>query len=90
MGERDAAQAVELVRALRDQLRQMTHQLVWLEHHDATEAAALRLDISQAQVFIYRLQRRYLNRMAAPATLAGGHNVFRSSRSPQGTRTDRC
>jgi len=72
MDDHDAAQAVELVRALRDQLHQMTHRLVWLECQDVTgtngrasdircEAAALRLDISQAQIFIDRLQRRYLN-----------------------------
>lgn len=72
MDEVDAAQAVELIRALRDQLHQMTHQLAWLDRHDVTdtnsrasairpEAAALRRDINEAQVFIDRLQRRYLN-----------------------------
>ena len=72
MGERDAAQAVELVRALRQQLHEMTYRLAWLECQDATgtngrasaircEAAALRLDISEAQFFIDRLERRYLN-----------------------------
>jgi hypothetical protein len=72
MDERDAAQAAELVRALRDQLLQMTRQLAWLERQDVAswtsrpsaircEAAALRLDISQAQILTDRLQRRYLN-----------------------------
>jgi hypothetical protein len=72
MDERDAAQAVELVRALRDQLHEMTHQLVRLERQDVTgtssrasaircEAAALRRDISEAEILIDRLQRRYLN-----------------------------
>jgi hypothetical protein len=72
MDERDAAQAVELVRALRDQLHQMTHQLVWLECQDATatngrasairsEVAALRLDINEAHFLIDRLEPRYLN-----------------------------
>jgi hypothetical protein len=72
MDEVDAAQAVELVRALRDQLHQMTHQLAWLDRQDVTgtnsrasairsEAAALRRDINEAKVFIDRLQRRYLN-----------------------------
>jgi hypothetical protein len=67
----DVAQAMELVRALRDQLHQMTHQLVLLECEDVTgttrrasairrEAAALRLDISEAQILIDRLQHRYL------------------------------
>jgi hypothetical protein len=51
----------------------MTYRLTWLEsHQDVTgtngqasairrEAAALRLDISEAQFFIDRLQRRYLS-----------------------------
>ena len=70
MGERDAAQAMELVRALRDQLREMTHRLVQLECQDVTgtnsrasaircEAAAL-LDISEAQFLIERPMRLYL------------------------------
>jgi hypothetical protein len=72
MDECDVAQAAELVRALRDQLHGMTRQLAWLERQDAPswthrasaircEVAALRLDISQAQIFIDRLERRYLN-----------------------------
>jgi hypothetical protein len=70
--ERNAAQAVQLIRALRNQLHKMTRQLAWLERIDVTgttsrplaircEAAALRLDISEAQFLIDRLQRRYLN-----------------------------
>jgi hypothetical protein len=72
VGDCQAAQAVELVRALRDQLHEMTHQLAWLERQDVTgtngrasaircEAAALRRDISRAQFFIDRPQRRYPN-----------------------------
>jgi hypothetical protein len=71
MGERDAAQAMEPVRALRDQLREMTHRLVQLECQDVAgtnsrasavrcEAAALRLDVSEAQFLIERLERLYL------------------------------
>jgi hypothetical protein len=71
MGDREAAQAVELVRALRRQLREMTDRLAWVERQDVTrrngracpmrsEAAALRRDIREAQVHIDRLQRRYL------------------------------
>jgi hypothetical protein len=71
MDEVDAAQAVELIRALRDQLHQMTYQLAWLDRQHASgtssrasairaEAAALRRDITEAKVFIDRLQRRYL------------------------------
>jgi hypothetical protein len=72
MDDVDAAQAMELIRALRDQLHRMTHQLARLDHQDVTgthsrasairsEAAALRRDINEAKVFIDRLQRRYLN-----------------------------
>ncbi len=62
MGERDAAQAVALIRALCDLLDEMTRQLTWLEHRDARgEAAALRQDINEAQTHINGLQRRYLN-----------------------------
>jgi hypothetical protein len=72
MDRRDAAQAVELVRALRDQLHKMTRQLARLKRQDVTgtngrasaircEAAALRRDINEAQFLIDRLERRYLN-----------------------------
>ena len=68
---RDVAQAVELVRALRAQLLEMTGQLVWIERQDVTsrngrawamrvEAATLRRDITEAQILVDRLQRRYL------------------------------
>jgi hypothetical protein len=64
---RDVAQALHLVRALRDQLHEMTHELVRLERQDATgmngrasaircEAAAPRRDINEAQILIDRLQ----------------------------------
>jgi hypothetical protein len=68
-----AAQAVELVRALCDQLHAMTRRLARLERQGVTgtngrasaavrhEAAALRRDIHQAQFLIDRLERRYLN-----------------------------
>jgi hypothetical protein len=72
MRYRDAAQAAELIGALRHQLQEMTTELAWVEHHDVTgrngracalrmEAAALRRDIHEAQFLIDRLQRRYLN-----------------------------
>jgi hypothetical protein len=61
MGESDAAQAMELVRALYVALDEMTRQVAWLENRGARlEAAALRLDINEAQMHINRLQRRYL------------------------------
>lgn len=61
MGERDGAQAVELVRALCEVVDKMTRQLTWLEHGGARpEAAALRQDIHEAQTHIERLERRYL------------------------------
>ena len=40
MDERDAAQAAELVRALRNQLHVMTYELVRLERLDVTARAA--------------------------------------------------
>jgi hypothetical protein len=69
---RDVAQAVELVRALRNQLHVMTHELVRLESQDVAswtsrastvrrEAAALRRDIYEAQTLVDLLQLRYLN-----------------------------
>jgi len=71
MGDRQAAQAVELVRALRHQLHEMTSQLAWAERHGVgrnrraceirMEAAELRRDIEEAQALIDQLQRRYLN-----------------------------
>ena len=68
----EVAQAVELVRALRHQLHEMTRQLNWLEGQSVSspnrrpaavrlEVAELLQDISQAQVPIDRLQRRYLS-----------------------------
>jgi hypothetical protein len=72
VGEPEAAQAVELIRALRYQFDKMTAQLARIERQDVTarnaracamrlEAAALRRDIQEAQFLIDRLQRRYLN-----------------------------
>ena len=72
MRDCDTAQAVELIRALRDQLHEMITRLARVEGQRVTggshlacalrlEAAALRRDIREAQVLIDRLQRRYLN-----------------------------
>jgi hypothetical protein len=81
----DTAQAVELVRALRQQLHEMTTRLAQVERQDAIdgteraramrlEAAALRRDITEAQVHIERLQRHYLgpNGSGAAGRLASG------------------
>jgi hypothetical protein len=66
----EAAQALELVRALRHQLHEMTTQLARVERQDVTgrkgravrmEAAELRRDLKEAQALIDKLQRRYLN-----------------------------
>jgi len=73
MQDCDRAQAAELVRALRDQLREMTARLGWVESRDVhgtnghplrLEAAALRRDIAEAQMHVDRLQRRYLSHAA--------------------------
>ena len=72
MGYHQVAQALELVRALRHQLHEMTSQLAWVKRQDVTarngracamrlEAAALRRDIQKAQALIDQLQFRYLN-----------------------------
>jgi hypothetical protein len=70
VGGWQAAQAVELVRALVDQLHLMTTQLARVECQDVTgrkgravrmEAAELRRDIKEAQDHIDQLQRRYLS-----------------------------
>jgi hypothetical protein len=74
MGDCEVAQAVELTRALRDQLREMTAQLTRVERQVLRvtpwsrraramrlEAAELRRDMQEAQALIDRLQRRYLN-----------------------------
>ena len=61
LGERDAAQAVVLIRALSDVRDKMSSRMTWLERHGAQlEAAALRRDIDEAQTHITRLCRRYL------------------------------
>jgi hypothetical protein len=76
MGDRQAAQAVELVRALRHRLHEMTSQLAWAERHGVgrnrracamrVEAAELRRDIQEAEFLIDRLRRRYLNGVVSP------------------------
>jgi hypothetical protein len=96
--ERAAAQAVELVRALRDQLRGMTRQLTRLEGQAVTgansrasairsEAAALRRDINEAQFLIDRLERRYLSGNGQPPPperpRRSGTRLQRGTRSPQ-------
>ncbi|MBV8785210.1 MAG: hypothetical protein JOZ00_00795 [Mycobacterium sp.] len=81
MGASEAAQAMQLVRALRDQLSELTAQLAQVERQDVTlmkkgrasavrlHAAALRRDIKEAQALIEQLQRSYLptdERVARP------------------------
>jgi hypothetical protein len=61
MGERDAAQAAQLIRALCEVRDKMISQMTWLEkQHRQLDAAALRRDIQVAQAHIIGLQRRYL------------------------------
>jgi len=73
MENRQAAQAIRLVGALRAQLEEMIAQLARVERKAAaarsgsavaamrTDAAMLRRDIDEAQMLIDRLQRRYLS-----------------------------
>lgn len=61
VGERDAAQAAQLIRALCEVRDKMISQMTWLEKHDRQlDAAALRRDVNEAQAHITRLRRRYL------------------------------
>jgi hypothetical protein len=56
------AQAVELIRALHCQPREMTVHLAWLDACGMRmDAAALSRDIQEAHAHIDRLQRRYLD-----------------------------
>ena len=75
VGERDAAQAAQLIRALCEVRDKMINQMTWLEKHDRQlDAAALRRDVDEAQAHIIGLQRRYLGgddvRAAQPARQA--------------------
>ena len=83
VGGCQVAHASEFVRALRDQLLEMTRQLAWIERQDVTsrtgracamriEAAALRRDINEAQILIDRLQRRYPLRRRTRASARAG------------------
>lgn len=61
MGERDAAQADQLIRALCELRDKTNRRLGWLGEQDfQLEVAALRRDADEAQAHITRLQRRYL------------------------------
>lgn len=61
MGERDAAQAAVLIKALSDVRDKMISRMSWVERYGARlEAAALRRDVNEAQAHITRLQHRYL------------------------------
>jgi hypothetical protein len=63
MGERDAAQAAELIRALRELRDKMIDRMTWLEKHDRQkDAARLRRDVNDAQAHITHLHRHYLGR----------------------------
>lgn len=60
MGERDAAQAAELVRALCELVDRMTRRLIRLECQGSQlDAAVLRRDIHDAQTHINQLESRY-------------------------------
>jgi hypothetical protein len=77
MEDCDRAQAVELIRALRCQLREMSVHLAWLELRDVTvsngmNAAALRRDIQETRAHIDRLQRRYLGLRSNVGALTRG------------------
>jgi len=65
------AQAVEFIRALRFQVREMTGKLAWIERQTANasnaranalraEAVVLRRDIREAEALVGRLEQRYV------------------------------
>jgi hypothetical protein len=58
MGERDAAQADQLIRALCDVRDDMIRQLSW-RGDSQLESAALRREINEAQTHVNRLLHRY-------------------------------
>ena len=60
MGERDAAQADQLIRALCELRDKTNRRLGWLGEQDFQLEAPLRRDADEAQAHIIRLQRRYL------------------------------
>ncbi len=83
MDDCSRAQAVELIRALHAQLREMATQLAWLQSKEITanngraseirrDAATLRRYIQEAQAHIDRLERRYLGLTSAAGALARG------------------
>jgi hypothetical protein len=96
--EHDVAQAVQLVRALCDQLHAMTRQLARLERQHVIgtsswapalrfEAAVLRRDISEARFLIDRLERRYLNGNGRAQPRLPEQPRRSVARSQHGTRT---
>ena len=86
MDDCNRAQAVELIRALHSQLREMTAQLAWAEPQDVTakngrtsnlriDGAALRRDIQEAQAHIDRLQRNYLGSTSGAGALTPSYSA---------------
>ncbi len=71
IGERDAAQALVLVLALRDVRDKMITRVTFLEKYGSRlEAEALRRDVNAAQEHINQLHRRYLGgEIAAPQSV---------------------
>jgi hypothetical protein len=85
MGEQDAAQAAQLIRALCEVRDKMINRMTWLEKQDAQfDAAALRRDINEAQAHITRLQRLYLGgAVQATQTRSLGPVTLRSVGGPR-------
>jgi hypothetical protein len=74
MGEREAAQADQLIRALCEVRDKTNRQLGLLgERASQLEAAALRRDINEAQAHITRLRCRYLGADAGAAPRLAPH-----------------
>jgi hypothetical protein len=84
MGERNAAQAAQLIRALSDVRDELISRMTWLESRGArVDAAALRRDVNEAQTHITRLQRRYLGGDVQAAQPTRQARVARRTASPR-------
>jgi hypothetical protein len=86
------AQAVEFIRVLRFQVREMTGKLAWIERQTANasnaranalraEAVALRRDIGEAESLVGRLEQRYVPQSPAHAVRRGHRHGNRPAKT---------
>jgi hypothetical protein len=86
------AQAVEFIRALRFQVREMTGKLAWIERQTANastaranalraEAVVLRRDIREAEALVGRLEQSYVPPPPAHAVRRGHTHGHRPAKT---------